>query len=141
MQKSPNTQEEIKKIIRRRNHSKKKGIKACADKRRDGYHCGICGSSEIAWHGVLYCAYCDTEKTFLTAEHWGYHSWLRMDKGVQLPCHHNRTHRLYHIRRISVGSCLSCSSTFGPFCPNCKKAHWVNPTGQKHYCLGCGFRT
>ena len=144
MQKNIRKQKEIKKV---RSIKKKRNRKptACVDKRRDLNHCGICGSPDIAIHGVSYCKYCDKETDWQLlgpgeSANSKYKIIWRWSRLGDYPCDCHKQSRWHLQKTYSVQACLSCGSVNGPRCPNCKQEHWFHPIGDKHYCRRCGFR-
>ena len=131
MQKNPNRKDIQDKPIPKGKRVKR--VTACVDKRRDGNHCGICGSSEIVWHGVTYCELChkESEHQITANTRWGLYPDFERKR---CDCNH------YWASAVYVGSCIACGASYGPLCPNCKSQHWYHWNGNKHYCRKCGFR-
>ena len=110
---------------------RRKGITACADKRRSGNFCGICGSPDIVWSGIAYCGGCKQETEFELSVDvcWG----IPRFNSLKCKC-------LSYTQSLYTITCLACRATFGPLCLNCKSPHWSHCNTGKHYCTHCGFR-
>lgn len=109
--------------------------------------CGVCGSLNICYQGVIYCLVCGLEVEILVDNrYWNYSDFV--------PCtclaerkSGSKTYEYRSVRSILVGKCLDCGAVKSCFCPNCKNQngclvsrdcwkHWSGST----FCLTCGFK-
>jgi hypothetical protein len=106
----------------------------CADKIR-GYLrvCGICGSGNIAIHGVTYCTICGAEEPFLDLSPIFLLDYNR--KIIKPICDCIPQDKYGH---IYVRACIDCGAVTGPHCPVCKSKMWAQ--NDKRYCtMLCGY--
>lgn len=118
----------------------------CFDKRRDGRHCGICGSPNLIEQGVIYCNICGIEQAFFEAVM----PWWKSCRLYDLPCtcvrkisykkgSHTKYHKIREIRRHTVYKCIDCGAVRSSFCPNGKE-HKCWKKADKYFCLDCSYR-
>ena len=126
----------------------------CADVRRSGDSCGICGSYNIVDQGVRYCETCGIERESLKQHNhygWGFGEEQNLickcpdiKKEMSSEHYYKTSPRSdYHITK-----CLDCGAVDNSrFCPNCSTAdqhRWAFAGTWKHWdgrirCSGCGF--
>jgi membrane protease subunit (stomatin/prohibitin family) len=138
IQKSPDTKKEVIPEETKTKGKRKHRPTACVDKRRAYSTCGICGSQNLATHGVAYCKICGKEEMFLVLD-YGYYFFGR-DEDIKYPkCNCERKSKWdLKYDRISVTECLDCGAVRGPKCPACGKQLWAK--GEKRFCKSCGYR-
>jgi hypothetical protein len=139
IQKSPDTKKEVIPEETKSKGKRKHKPTACVDMRRAYNSCGICGSQNLASHGVNYCTICGEEEIFLVLGNGGW-SWESRDE-MEYPNCKCKTKHKYDIKykRISVKECLDCGAVRGPKCPACGKQLWAR--GKKRFCKNyCGYR-
>lgn len=121
----------------------------CSIKRREG-GCGICGSLNICYQGVQYCAVCEEEHEFLNIKDNIYFSFWDNAVESEFVCdclnswtHRKRSHIKVHwfrdIKSIGVGKCLDCGAVQSRFCPNSSN-HKCWKKNDKYYCKYCGYQ-
>jgi len=130
---------------------RKKRERECSIKRfKDG--CGICGSSNIAQHGVRYCTKCGEELYYFVNK--PEFSFFQLKEIPELKCKCMDEHKYKFKGRerifkskpekfIYVNVCLDCGATQSCYCPVCKQSKrqcWKNATG-KRLCQVCNFRS
>ena len=108
---------------------------ACQDLRRDGNHCGICGSGNVVTQGVAWCQECGAEVDYVV-ESSRNNAW---DNPEACGC---KWRWLRGVNQASKGfesvrKCLDCGAVDGPRCPSCHRSAWEK--GMLVYCRGCGF--
>ena len=112
--------------------------------------CGICGSTNLAQHGVCYCTECEYEiYYFINKPEWTYD-----DKEVphtQCECNISREHkirgriRVYNYKPekyIYINVCMDCGATQSNYCPVCgitKRQCWKSSEGRL-LCQICNYR-
>jgi hypothetical protein len=137
--KSPDTKKEVISEEVKAKSKRKHRPTACVDMRRAYNTCGICGSENLASHGVAYCKICGEEELFLVLD-YGYYLF-RGDKDIKYPKCLCKTKKKYDTKydKISVTECLDCGAVRGPRCPVCRKRLWVKD--KKRFCKNyCGYR-
>jgi len=114
----------------------KKGETSCGVKRRGkySYHCGICGSANVVWHGVRFCMKCGKEREFFTIEPPSWLFFFKLEKLCRLCTCKKRA-----VWEYKVAVCLDCRATESTLCPNCKRPHWYSWKNNKHLCRKCGY--
>lgn len=105
----------------------------CQDKQRDRFHCGFCGSPNIAAEGVSYCLKCRKEIFFLIEDY--YLSW-RIPKTCDCKQYIIMGELTKHF--ISVTHCLDCGAIERKSCPSCGKRTWCKDLQVS--CRHCGFQ-
>jgi hypothetical protein len=137
IQKNPDTKKEP--LPEQSRHKGKRNRKptACMDKRRGYRTCGICGSENLASHGVSWCNQCKEEIYFFILDGgWGASEKIP-NPGCKCDTHKHPYYPCFP--NISVGVCLDCGAVKGPRCPVCKSKMWVKD--NKKYCKGyCGYK-
>ena len=139
IQKSPDTKKEVLPEETKTKGKPKRKPTACVDMRRAHGTCGICGSKNVASHGVNYCTICGKEEMFLVLgdSHW---FWRDRDeiKNPKCDCKSkSKWHEKYN--RISVKECLDCGAVKGPRCPACGKPLWAKD--ERRFCKNyCGYQ-
>ena len=112
--------------------------------------CGICGSLNIAQHGVRYCMECGSEIHYLIHRP---SFWQMSDNIPPLKCKCIKTASYkikgvlrYHTYKpekfIYVEVCMDCGATRSNYCPVCGpeiKKCWKSITGQL-LCQQCNYR-
>jgi hypothetical protein len=137
--KSPDTKKEVLPEKTKTKGKRKHKPTACMDMRRAYNSCGICGSENIASHGVNYCTICGKEEIFLVLS--GYDFFWGVRDEMEYPNCKCKTESKYDIKykRISVKECLDCGAVRGPKCPACGKPLWAR--GVKRFCKNyCGYQ-
>ena len=128
--------ENIKKTKRNRHQT------VCVINRYKG--CGICGSLNVAYQGVLFCNICGEEVETLSEN-----GWLFSGCSEKLLCTCLRTrigfkgkvHEYRDIGKIQIGKCTDCGAAQSSFCPNGKNHNcWKSGVGNKKFCQNCGYR-
>lgn len=147
MQKNEARTEEPIEDTASRGSKRKRRETACKDKRRDSGHCGLCGSNNVAYQGVISCNKCGAEKFFIEPEYLFAFILRRRDMKTQhlYPCGCTDE----HIEEIQARVCLDCGAVGAETCPVCrdnpKRFHssgtcWTSKMGAK-FCQACGLRT
>lgn len=152
MQKNALLAEEPTEVRTLRGSKRKHRETACKDKRRDNNHCGLCGSANLVYHGVLSCLNCMAEGDFVS-EHSARYAWIELEEmGITPPCACTGKRGSHWVSTLSceeVVVCLDCGAVGAETCPCCKinpKNYrklgkcWTSKTGEK-YCQICGVRT
>ena len=142
MQKNPDTKRPaIEEEPRRKSGKRKRRETVCADKKRDYFNCGICGSGDIAQESIYCCEVCGAE-TF-TIEQGVWWPWERPSIRI-CDCKYLRHGSFVRstLRHLSVAICLTCGSVKGNTCPSCKNRRffstcWTSPFGEKR--CSCGY--
>lgn len=140
----PVVKQNVKKTKRNRHKTE------CSIKRfKEG--CGICGSLNIAQHGVRYCTKCGIEVYYFIER--SNCSWNLSNEVPKLKCK-CLEHRKYKLRgrikvftskpekAIYVNACLDCGSIQSNYCPVCGSSVrecWKSING-KLLCQRCNFR-
>lgn len=133
----------------------------CKDKRRNRYHCGMCGSEDIATQGVVSCSQCQKETLFLipatqcitcygdrifdnVPPEYRPCNCLEEVEGFGKPTYR----RPYYIRYVH--KCMVCGSVginikYCHICAQSKKrflsgVFWIDKFGNK-FCQNCGYRS
>jgi len=122
--------------------------KACRDKRRDSHHCGICGSPNLAFQGVISCDVCGGEWEYLETKSFRYAMSFAFEKFDLCHCHDNDS-LVFPFDVWEVVVCLDCRALGSTSCPVCDhdsktplvlgRNCWTGRDGQKS-CQSCGFR-
>ena len=113
--------------------------------------CGICGSLNIAQHGVRYCTKCGLELYYFIEK--PNYSWNISNDVSKLKCKcvsyskyklrgRIRTFTSKPEKAIYVNVCLDCGATQSNYCPVCKskvRECWKSTNG-KLLCQRCNFR-
>ena len=134
----------------RRKSKRKRKQTDCSVIRQDYMRgCGICGSENIANHGVKFCMMCGREAYFLVAQD-GYFT----KTGVTISCNcekswtnsKGKTFYYTEVRFFEVKECVDCGAVCSWFCPNCKdlagyinRMCWKSMRGRL-FCQNCNFR-
>lgn len=151
MDKAPVTTEEPFEEKALRSSRLKRRERACKDKRRDHEHCGLCGSGNLAYSGVLFCDKCGAEGEYFDEES-AINLMFKASNDSTLPCSCSGRHQGHYIWRydfIEVQLCLDCKAVGARTCPVCGKDQrsrfrlsscWTGVYGEK-FCQNCGFRT
>jgi hypothetical protein len=137
--KGPDTKKEVIPEEVKTKSKRKHRPTACVDMRRAYSTCGICGSENLASHGVAYCKTCGEENIFLVLS-YGYDLFGR-DMDIEYPKCDCKKKGQFDTKydRISVTECLDCGAVKGPRCPVCRKRLWAK--GVKRFCKNyCGYR-
>jgi hypothetical protein len=126
---------------------------ACKDKRRDHGHCGLCGSGNVAYHGVLWCLDCGSEIAFFSHVPPSFFTFDLKEAGIEAPCGCSGKRQgnfIAMLPYVEVTACLDCGAIGSGTCPVCTKNHgkpyhrrsscWTGKFGEK-YCRDCGLRT
>jgi len=113
----------------------------CADVRRSGEACGICGSFNLVSQGVYYCESCDAEKELLET----YTGWWWSNSKPSTPIcdcadiENKNGFKVSPRKRYSIAKCLDCGAIHTKrLCPNCKSVAWKHWDGRVK-CRRCGF--
>jgi hypothetical protein len=139
IQKGPDTKKEIIPENTKTKSKRKHRPTACVDMLRAYDGCGICGSKNLATHGVTYCKICEDELPFLILD-YGYF-FFGHDRDIKYPKCDCKTKTRFHAKyeKISVTECLDCGAVRGPKCPACGKRLWAKD--EKRFCKNyCGYR-
>lgn len=107
----------------------KKGQTACKVKRKDLNHCGMCGSGNIIFQGVLYCYSCEREVEVLTSidnmcfldnllnkrhrrvwSNWNKELIQIIEDFEKTPCKNNFGYRRHNMILRGVFKCLDCKA-------------------------------
>lgn len=132
-------QEPIEDEVAKISGKRKRRPTACADKKRGSLTCGICGSGNIARHGVAFCTICEMEEPFtiLAQDHF-----YKNQSEIKYPdcrCVSEYKWHRSNFDAISVKACMDCGAVEGPRCPVCKNKMWAK--GDRRFCKGyCGYR-
>lgn len=124
---------------------------ACKDKRRAYGHCGLCGSGNIVYEGVMCCTRCGAENAYVSS-HSGHGLWFDPKRNeITSPCTCSKQpcgisgSTLVH---EEVQVCLDCGAVRSQSCPVCNvdegqfrrgSSCWTGTFGDK-YCPSCGLR-
>jgi hypothetical protein len=140
IQKSPDTKKEVLPEETKTKGKRKHKPTACMDMSRAYNTCGICGSQNIASHGVNYCTMCGGEELFLVLDRMDWWFGGTRDEMKYPKCECKKKNQFdIKYKRISVKECLDCGAVKGPKCPACGKQLWAK--GEKRFCKNyCGYR-
>ncbi len=113
----------------------------CAVKRH-GYGCGICGSLNVVYQGVIWCPECGAEIEWLSDNSaWHKDKELRPCDCITPWTYKGRTHTFRPLRSTYVLKCLDCGAIRSRFCPNCRRdGHCWKHWDGRMYCQRCGYR-
>ena len=111
----------------------------CAVKR--SYGCGICGSLNVVYQGVVWCSRCGAEIEWLSGNSAWHGSELRPCDCFTPWTYKGQTHMFRPLRDTHVKKCLDCGAVQSAFCPNChgQRHCWKHWDGRI-YCQKCGYR-
>lgn len=140
MQKNPTTKEDQIQESKPKKVKKNKHPTLCVDKTKSILNCGICGSENLIWSGVVGCNNCGEEKYYIIEEH----SWWsknKKDSHVDCDCKDVYVNGHWSKYRIEIESCVDCDAMKSSICPNCKRRLWVDKYGLKKNCQHCGYRS
>ena len=113
-------------IFRKTKRNRQKTV--CKDLRRSWFHCGMCGSPNLATQGVEYCTKCGKEEEYLALT-FVFH--LNMSV-----CDCSK----YSTRYLEVHKCMDCGAVQSNYCPNCNYRKCWKSTKGDLYCHHCGFK-
>lgn len=143
MQKNPTTKEDQIQESKPKKVKKNKHPTTCVDKVRHILNCGICGSENLVWSGVVGCNNCGEEKYYIV-EGYSWHKRNHNETDTDCDCKdiYDMVKRKYTKYRIEIESCVDCGAMKSTICPACKRyGIWSDKHGLKKNCQHCGYRS